>query len=187
MAQFGKLHKVECYTYNPRCNGQPERFNKKLVRMIKAYIKGDQTEWDKFLGCLAGAYRATINESTGFTPNFLMLGREVRLPAELMYSAPTEPEGFSVEYGEYVDTIRQKMQKAHDLARKHLKNSTRRHKDIYDAKATLKRYKKGDLVWYASGSAEQDITPKLRKKFFGPAVIVGKLSELTYLIQIGCC
>ena len=45
---------------NPRCNGLPERFNRTLVRMIKAYIKDEQTDWDLYLGCLAATYRATM-------------------------------------------------------------------------------------------------------------------------------
>ena len=52
--------------------------------MIKAYLKGQQREWDKHLGCLAAAYRATPHESTGFTPNMLMFGREPRLPIEVI-------------------------------------------------------------------------------------------------------
>jgi hypothetical protein len=52
--------------------------------MIKAYIKDEQTDWDLYLGCLAVAYRATMQESTELTPNLLMLGREVRLPGQLM-------------------------------------------------------------------------------------------------------
>ena len=70
--------------WHPSCNGQVERFNRTLVSMIKAYLKGQQREWDKHLGCLAAAYRATPHESTGFTPNMLMFGREARLPIEVI-------------------------------------------------------------------------------------------------------
>ena len=56
-----------------------------LLAMIWAYIKGQQRNWDLNLGCLAGAYRATPNESTTLTPNMLMLGMEVRLPFEVVY------------------------------------------------------------------------------------------------------
>lgn len=55
--------------------------------MIRAYLKGEQTDWDINLGCLAAAYRTTPQESTGLTPNLLMLGKEVRLPAELMFGS----------------------------------------------------------------------------------------------------
>ena len=79
------IRKTRCSPRNPRANGQVERFNRTLIRMIKAYLVDEGENWDKHLGCLAGAYRATVHESTGFTPNMLFLGREVRLPAHLMY------------------------------------------------------------------------------------------------------
>ena len=60
--------------------------------MIKAYLKGEQQDWDRNLGCLAGAYRAQVHEPIGFTPNFLMFGREIRLPAELIYCPPDKPQ-----------------------------------------------------------------------------------------------
>jgi hypothetical protein len=39
--------------------------------MIKSYLKGERTNWDQHLGCLAGAFRASPNQSTGLTPNLL--------------------------------------------------------------------------------------------------------------------
>ena len=41
---------------NPRCNGQAEHFNRTLLKMIKAYFRGEQRNWEKHLGCLATAY-----------------------------------------------------------------------------------------------------------------------------------
>lgn len=67
---------------NPKCNGMVERFNKTLIRMIKAFIANDHEEWDLHLSCLTSAYRSTCHESTGLTPNLLMFGRENRMPYE---------------------------------------------------------------------------------------------------------
>ena len=58
-----------------------------LLMMIKAYLCGEQTEWDLHLGYLAGAFRATPNGSTRLTPNMLTMGCEVRLPAELVFGS----------------------------------------------------------------------------------------------------
>ena len=71
---------------NPRCNGITERFNSTLLAMIRAYIKGQQFNWNLNLGRLAGAYRATPNESTTITSNMIMPGCEVRLPHEMVES-----------------------------------------------------------------------------------------------------
>jgi hypothetical protein len=61
--------------------------------MIRSYLCGEQTNWDLNLGFLAGAYRASPNETTGLSPNLLMLGREVLMPYDLT------KEGSSVMFG----------------------------------------------------------------------------------------
>ena len=177
-----EIRKTRSSPYNPRCNGQAERFNRTLVQMIKSYIKGQQRDWDKHLGCLAGAYRATVHESTGYTPNRLMLGREVRLPAQLMFNNPTNHEIDS--YCDYVVKLRDSMEHAHEVAREHLNRNAKRQKEHYDAKSLLHVYKAGDLAWYASEAGEYHITPKLRKSFVGPVLIVQKYNDLNFRIQV---
>jgi len=59
------------------------------------------------------AYRSTPHSSTQETPNFLMLGRETRVPEHLTYHVPA-PESPVHEYGgKLVET----MGKAHDALR----------------------------------------------------------------------
>ena len=54
-----------------------------FVDIPKSYIRNDKTDWDLHLGCLGAAYRSSVHETTGVTPNLLMLGREVRMPSEV--------------------------------------------------------------------------------------------------------
>ena len=101
--------------------------------MVKAYLCGEQKDWDLYLGCLAGAYRATPNESNKLTQNLLMMGREVRLPAELVFgSLGTYHNQEIASYGDYVDSLRGMMQHAHDVARKHLDSASKRSREIYN-------------------------------------------------------
>ena len=112
--------------------------------MVKAYLCGEQQDWDLHLGCLAGAYRATPHESTSLTPNLLTMGREVRLPAELLFgSTISDQEGEITTYGDYVDVLRDRMQHAHQVARKHLSSTAKRRKELYDTKVALNRYSQG--------------------------------------------
>ena len=146
-----EIKKMRTSPRNPKCNGQTERFNRTLVRMIKAYLCQEQDEWDLHLGCLAGAYRATPNESTGLTPNLLTMGREVRLPSELVFGSKTLYNNEDVaSYGEYVNGLRTRMQHAHRVARTHLNNAAKTNKAIYDTRVAHNSYKAGDVVWLLS-------------------------------------
>ena len=173
LCQLLEIRKTRTSSGHPSCNGQVERFNRTLVSMIKAYLKGQQREWDKHLGCLAAAYRATPHESTGFTPNMLMFGREARLPIEVILGIGATSTGDEVaSYGDYVNSLKERMQVAHDLARKHLGRNALRMKESYDAKKNLNQYNRGDLVWYVTESKQLHTAPKLRVPFQGPYLVL---------------
>ena len=50
-----EIKKSRTSVRNPKGNGQTE-FNKTLVQMVRAYLTGEQNEWDLNLRCLATAY-----------------------------------------------------------------------------------------------------------------------------------
>lgn len=52
--------------------------------MIRCYIEGKVRNWDVDLPLLVMALHATENRLTGYTPNSLMLGREVVLPVDIV-------------------------------------------------------------------------------------------------------
>ncbi|VDI76256.1 Hypothetical predicted protein [Mytilus galloprovincialis] len=172
-----EVRKTRTSSKNPKGNAVAERFNKTLVRMIKAYLRGQQENWDLNLGCLASAYRSTVHASTGMTSNLLMLRREVRIPAELAY-------GRHHLIWEYVDYLKEHMQIAHDVARKHLGSEARRHKEIYDSKISVYKYEQCDLVWYLNENRIKGVAPKLEKTYSGPYIIKRKMSELNFVLQL---
>ena len=176
-----EIRKTHTSPRHPQGNGQTERFNKTLVQMIRSYIKEDQQDWDQHLYCLAAAYRSSIHETTGFTPNFLMLGREIRLPGELV-AEPT-PETIPESYATYLDTLREKMNQAHESVRKHLKAAIEKQQDRYDYRLLHLRYKPGDLVWYRNDQMTEGVCLKLQPTYIGPCLILENYSDLDHLIQ----
>jgi hypothetical protein len=137
--------------------------------MIRAYLKGEQSEWDLHLVCLTSAFRSSESESTGLTSNMLMLGREVRTPLELQFGHTYEK---IVSYGDYVNGLRSRLQMAHDICRRYLAKTAKRRKDIYDAKICFKSYQSGDAVWYLHEQRKYGVCPKLQPQYIGPCVIL---------------
>ena len=83
MCNTFKIHKTRTTSYHPQSNGFIERFNQTLVNMISAYVSNHQKDWDENINLLTAAYRSTVHSTTGFSPNYLMLGREVSTPLEV--------------------------------------------------------------------------------------------------------
>ena len=180
-----EIRKTRTSPRHPQGNGQSERFNRTLLRMVKAYLCGEQKDWDLHLGCLAGAYRATPNESTKLSPNLLTIGREVRLPAELVFSSKNKYDGLDItSYGEYVDQLRQKMQYAHEVARKYLSCSAKRSKEIYDTKISVNQYQVGDVVWLLQEARHVGECQKLVRIYEGPYLVIRKYSDINFLLQL---
>ena len=112
--------------------------------MIQVYRKDGNIEWDKNIHFITAAYRATPEDSTGFTPNVLMLGRETRLPVDLVLGNTTS--GVLTNYGEYVQDVRQHLIRAHYVARKLLWQAAQHQREIYDIMTSQHYYHEGQLV-----------------------------------------
>ena len=123
------IKKTRSTPYRPCSNGLVERFNRTLAKMMQSFIDSNKMDWDLHLPLLTAAYRSTINPATGFTPNMLMLGREINLPAEILYPRPKAEE--AIECHEYVSKLRKKMEECYDLVRQHLKTSSELQKRNY--------------------------------------------------------
>ena len=103
--------------------------------MIKAYLSGQQENWEHNLGCLDAAYRACPNETTHLSPNLLMLGRELRIPSELVYGGQCNNSDQEIKsYCDYVEYLKERIRHAHEVERKNLTLGARRQSEIYDAK-----------------------------------------------------
>ena len=88
---------------------------------LRCYVRKSPANWDEYLPQLAGALRSAVNRSTGYTPNMLMLGREVVQPLDLVY--PSKMLGLPVDPDTYVSQLVQNTRLAHQIAREKLKSS----------------------------------------------------------------
>ena len=76
---------------HPQTNGQVERMNHTLAMMISMYITDEQTNWDEPLPFICFAYNTARQESTGFSPFFLLYGREPNLPVDILLGSHPNP------------------------------------------------------------------------------------------------
>ena len=101
------------------------------MEMLRGRLQLDQEDWDLQLSACMMAYRSSVHESTGFTPNQPMLGREIEVPLDIMTESTPDRPTTSVEY---VEALQKRLSSAFEDARLHLKESGVCQKQNYDKK-----------------------------------------------------
>lgn len=176
-----EIHKTRTTPYRPSSNGQVERFNRTLMNAVRCYIEGKQKDWDLHIPQIAGALRASVNRSTGFSANKLMLGREVNMPAALVFPVARK-EGVTPEG--YVEQLQQDIAEAHQMARNQLKTSIKRMKRNYDLRIMTRAYEEGDAVYVLDTATIKGKCKKLSPPWKGPGVIAKKISAYLFRVKL---
>src|SRR5688572_32150540 len=99
------IDKVRTSSNHPSGNGLIERFHRTLNAMLGKIISSHQRDWDEVLPHVLAAYRASLHEATGFTPNYLMFGRETRAPIDVVYGRPPDDDRRADNYSSYVQAL----------------------------------------------------------------------------------
>ena len=79
-------------TYKASTNAVAERFHRTLNSMIGRMIDEFQRDWDSLLPYVMAAYRSSRHQATQYTPNCLMMCREVRAPVDIVYGSPEDSQ-----------------------------------------------------------------------------------------------
>ena len=137
-----------------------ERSNRDLGNALRALLLGGREEdWDLLLPHIMRSFRATPHSSTGETANFLMMGREARLPDQLLHGRSLQEdvsrEAYAVALGERLYIAYEKLRTQEQRVR---------HADNREAPL----FRKGDLVWLLSTRVPKNNSKKLQPKFTGP-------------------
>ena len=107
LLKWMEIDKLRTTAYQPSTNGIVERFHRTLHSMIGKVVSESQRDWDERLYAVLAAYRSSVHESTGFTPNRLFLGRETRTPIDVLMGIPSEEIEAST-VSEYVSLMQEK-------------------------------------------------------------------------------
>ena len=183
MAEVCKLldiEKTRTTPLHPQSDGQVERYNRTLVEMLRGKLKESQEDWDLQLQPCMMAYRSSVHESTGETPNMLMLGREIEVPLDVVTESTSDMPPLSTEYAL---ALQQRLAGAHEVARRHLGRAAERQKRNYDKRVSSKPFRVGDSVWLHNVRRKKGRNPKLDCPWEGPYLVVSVLSDVTYRIQ----
>jgi len=143
------VDKTRTTPYHPQSDGLVERFNRTLLDMLATASQERPFDWEDHLRRLCMAYNSSVHSTTGYTPFYLMYGRQARMPIDIMYGMPSaQPK----ELSEYAANLRQSLEHAYRRVRDHMAQRLDRQTEVYNRRTHGEPFKEGDLVWLHSAA-----------------------------------
>jgi predicted aspartyl protease len=178
-----RLHvkKVQTCPYRPSSNGQCERSNRSLIDALSKVIEREN-EWDRMLPIVAMYYRASCHRATGVSPALLALGRELRLPVDVMY--PTGPVE-KVSMPEYLEKLEERMNVAAEFARRHMEMDWQSRQNNNGFWSNYKDLDLDKNVYIFRPVIPRGKSFKLARHWWGPYKVLEKINSHLYRINMG--
>jgi len=125
------------------------------------------------------AYRATRHRTTGYSPNFLVLGRETRAPPDVIYGR----QEAGSNYDSFVEQTRDRMIQSYASACHQMQRCAGYNKRYYDIGVKPSRFEAGQWVWYFNPRKLPGKQMKWVLQYEGPYLILKMHSPLVAEIQ----
>ena len=139
------VQKLRTSPYHAQTNGQVERMNQTIIRMIGKLEEDKKARWSEHLPEMLSAYNGTRSAVTGYSPYFLLFGRKSRMPVDCLF--PTlhdSPHQAKLEVS--VVTMQKRLKEAFTVARHLASQEAARQRRYYDHKAGAVALQPGDVV-----------------------------------------
>ena len=141
---MAKIKKLYAGSYKPQTNGQCERFNKTLLNMLGTLPNDVKKRWQDWVPTLTHAYNCITSKVMGYSPYFLIYGRQPRLPIDTAYGVNIT-DSYS-DCKSYATKLEHRLKWAYEAAQKHIDKETSRYKKYCDPNFCCAALRDGDLV-----------------------------------------
>ena len=173
--------------WRPQATGLVERFNGTLKAMIREYALEVGRRWADGLGAHLFAYNTTVHEATGYTPYFLMHGREAYMPYDRLMQRDQDRLPRTVET--YCQDMVMALTVARGEARRRMQDRVQdRDWDMPPVQMTVQvpRYTAGQQVLLLQPRLAKDATNRFATPLWtGPYEVKRRVSDLMYILDKG--
>ncbi|KMQ82132.1 integrase core domain protein, partial [Lasius niger] len=174
------IKKCQTVSYNPQGNGVVERVNKTLIEALSHLVRETQEDWCTHVPLALLAYRTAYHRILQETPAYLVYGRDLKLPYDLIYTS---------KFRSYADTrtyaqdLGNRMQKAFELVTHHLEKAAKDQTMTKSKRDYKKVIELGDVVYLHTPKIRPGLTKKLGKTNHGPFRVVAMKSPVVFEIM----
>ena len=165
---------VKTSVYHPQSNAKVEGFHRTLHDVLAKKVADDPQTWDLNLNHALAAIRFNVNESSKYSPFFLLYNRDVVLPVDNILKPRRKYMG---EY--YHQFALQEQHKAFVSVRNHLKTAKKRQAKYANKGTKEVNYEVGDPVIYNNYHRKNKFENKWRPYYR----IIEKTGPVSYRIK----
>jgi len=149
--------KLKTTARQPRTNGAIEVWHRTLNSLLAKVISETHTDWSKYLDYVVFSYNAAPHSATGFSPYFVMTGRQPLWNIDLLLGN-REEEAKSVP--EHTANMLDRLHKAHKIVREHLGASAAYMSTWYNKTTKPATFCSGDRVRIYNAAHRSGRCPK---------------------------
>ena len=145
LAKLYGVQKLRTSSYHAQTNGQVERMNQTLIRMIGKLDEEKKAHWSEYLPELLLSYYSMCLAVTGYSPHFLLFGRRPRIPVDYQFTTIHDlPHKTKLE--ESVADLQKRLKEAFEMARHLTLEEAVKQQHYYDRKAGAVALQPRDVV-----------------------------------------
>ena len=169
--------------YHPQAN-PTEICNKEIKKQLSKAVADHHRRWPDYLRAILISIRSMINDSTGFSPSLLFLGREIHLPIDrILETDLNDKKKPYSNYQDYISRICKEMYDNVSIAMENIAKSQFKNKQRYDKDRKFVSFKTGEKVLLKAtylSNKELGFMASLAPKWMGPYTIGKAYSDITY-------
>lgn len=177
-------YKIPNVRYTPKYTPQVntvERYNKTIMIAVSTFIKNDHRSWDLNLPKIQFALNTAVSEVTGYTPSFLVYGRELVTCGSHYVDSDLTDDLIFASRDAYAENVG-KLRKIFDQVQSSLIKSHNKNCGPYNLRRKNHEFNIGDIVWkrtYYQSNKDNRFSKKLAPKYL-KCRIKTKISPLVY-------
>lgn len=174
------ISKQHTVSYNPQGNGVVERLNKTLIDTLSHLVSETQEDWCEHVPLALMAFRTAFHRTIQETPAFLVYGRDILMPYDLIFTSKLRTYNDTPTYAQ---NLVSQLQTSFDVVKQNLEKSADNQVSQTNGR-TLKNINVGDFVYLHTPKIKLHTSKKLSKQNDGPYRVTKKCSPVIFEISL---
>ena len=181
LCEFYNIQRKLSCPYVPRSHGIVERVQLTLQKALGFYLDSFRDEWDIPLQAVAHAMNSTPSRSTGFSPNFLMFGREVGRVVDGIMSVPPHSRR---SLREQLQDLMTTTEACRMIAKKCSELQREKYRGTANRFARIREFEIGQKVFIFIPKVKKGFSKCMSQVWHGPYTVTARLDEMNYKVRL---